>query len=88
MKYADVAVKCPSYSPFCYAIPPHLNMHTGQAVWGPFGSRIVQGIVVQLREIPSVNVVKEIDDVIDGYPLLSATQVELAHWISRQYLAS
>lgn len=88
MKYADVAVKCPSYFPFCYAIPPHLNVHTGQAVWVPFGSRIVQGIVVQLREIPSVNVVKEIDDVITGYPLLSATQVELAQWISRQYLAS
>jgi len=87
MKYADVAVKCPSYSPFCYAIPPHLNVHIGQAVWVPFGSRIVQGIVVQLGEIPSVDVVKEIVDVITGYPLLSATQMQLAQWISKHYLS-
>jgi len=87
MKYADVAVKCPSYSPFCYAIPPHLNVHIGQAVWVPFGSRIVQGIVVQLGEIPSVDVVKEIVDVITGYPLLSPTQIQLAQWISKHYLS-
>ncbi len=87
MSYAHVAVDCPSYSPFCYAIPAHLKVDVGQAIWVPFGPRTVQGIVVRLSEAPSVDVVKEIVDVTTGYPLLSPTQIQLAQWISRHYLS-
>lgn len=87
MSYAHVAVNCPSYSPFCYAIPAHLQVDVGQAIWVPFGPRIVQGVVVRLSEAPSVDAVKEIVDVITGYPLLSPTQIQLAQWISKHYLS-
>jgi len=87
MSYAHVAVNSPSYSSFCYAIPPHLKVAPGQAVWVPFGSRVIQGIVVGLSQEPSVAVVKEIAEVITARPLLSATQLELARWISSYYLA-
>jgi primosomal protein N' (replication factor Y) len=87
MSYAHVAVNCPSYSPFCYAIPAHLKVDVGQVIWVPFGPRTVQGIVVRLSEAPSVDVVKEIVDVATGYPLLSPTQIQLAQWISRHYLS-
>lgn len=87
MSYAHVAVNCPSYSPFCYAIPAHLKVEVGQAIWVPFGPRIVQGVVVRVSEAPSVDAVKEIVDVITGYPLLSPTQIQLAQWISKYYLS-
>src|SRR4030042_6039392 len=88
MNYAEVAVNFPgSHSTFCYAIPPQLNVAVGQAVWVPFGSRVIQGVVVELSSQPSVEATKEIADIITAYPLLSPIQIKLAHWISAHYLS-
>jgi len=87
MKYAEVAVNSPgSHSTFCYSIPAQLNIAVGQAVWVPFGSRVIQGIVSRLSDQPSVEITKEIADVITSGPLLSPIQIELAQWISDHYL--
>ena len=84
MKYAEVAVNSPiaRRRTFSYSIPPHLTVFVGQAVWVPFGSRVLQGIVVQLSPLPSVEATKEIADIISPRPLLSPEQVELAFWLS------
>jgi primosomal protein N' (replication factor Y) len=88
MNYAGVAVNSPgSRSIFCYAIPPRLNVNIGQAVWVPFGSRIVQGIVRELSGEPAVEETKEIAGIITDLPQLSPTQMELARWISEYYFA-
>ena len=88
MKYAEVAVNSPaSRSTFTYAIPARLSIHIGQAVWVPFGSRILQGIVVELSDQPSVETTKEIADLVTGTPVLSSRQTELARWISERYLS-
>ena len=88
MKYADVAVNSPgSRSLFCYAIPLRLSIDVGQAVWVPFGSRVIQGIVAELRDQPSVEAIKEIADTITSYPLLTTIQIKLAQWISEHYLS-
>ena len=88
MNYAEVAVNSPgSRSTFCYAIPPQLSISVGQAVWVPFGSRVIQGIVVELSDQPSVEATKEIAGVITDYPLLSPVQIRLAQWISEHYLS-
>ncbi len=88
MRYAEVAVNFPgSRSTFCYAIPSQLNVSVGQAVWVPFGSRIVQGIVIELSGQPSVKETREIFNIITTYPLLSTAQIELAQWISQYYLS-
>jgi len=88
MNYAEVAVNSPgSRSTFCYAIPARLNINVGQAVWVPFGSRVIQGIVVELSDQPSVEEPKEIADLITDYPVLSSIQIELAQWISEHYLS-
>ena len=88
MRYAEVAVNFPVTRPtFCYAIPSNLNTEPGQAVWVPFGSRNLPGIIVELREQPSVETVKEIAGVIIARPLLSPLQIELACWISQRYLS-
>jgi primosomal protein N' (replication factor Y) len=88
MNYAEVAVNSPgSRSTFCYAIPPALNVSAGQAVWVPFGSRLIQGIVLRLSDEPSVEETKEIAGIVADFPLLSLIQIKLAQWISEHYFA-
>src|SRR5512136_2344556 len=88
MNYAGVAVDSPgSRSTFCYTIPPGLSINVGQAVWVPFGSRIVRGIVFELLEKPAVEETKEIAGIITDSPSLSPTQLKLAQWISEHYFA-
>jgi primosomal protein N' (replication factor Y) len=88
MNYAEVAVNSPgSRSTFCYAIPPGLNISAGQAVWVPFGSRVIQGIVLRLSDEPSVEETKEIAGVVSDFSLLSPIQIKLAQWISDHYFA-
>lgn len=88
MNYAEVAVNSPgSRSTFCYAVPPRLSISVGQAVWVPFGSRVIQGIVLGLSAEPSIQETKEIVGIIADVPLLSRIQLELAQWISKHYFA-
>ena len=89
MNYAEVAVNSPiaQRRSFCYSIPPELKIDIGQAVWVPFGSKTLQGIVVKLSGYPSFEVTKEIDSIITSFPLLSSVQIEIALWLSKHYLA-
>jgi primosomal protein N' (replication factor Y) len=88
MNYAEVAVNSPgSRSTFCYAIPPGLNISAGQAVWVPFGSRVIQGIVLRLSDEPAVEETKEIVGIVVDFPLLSPIQIQLAQWISEHYFS-
>ncbi len=90
MKYAEVAVNSPiaRRRSFCYSVPLQFNVTIGQAVWVPFGSKVLQGIVIKLTDFPSFEDTKEIADIISSGPLLSLNQVGLALWLSEYYLAS
>jgi len=89
MNYAEVAVNSPiaQRRSFCYSIPPELRVEVGQAVWVPFGSRTLQGIIVSVSDRPSFEVTKEIIDVITTSSLLSAVQVDVALWLSKHYMS-
>ena len=88
MNYAEVAVNSPgSRSSFCYTIPPRLNISVGQAVWVPFGTRVVQGIVLRLSNEPAVEETKAIAGIVADFPLLSPIQIKLAQWISEYYFS-
>ena len=89
MKYAEVAVNSPiaRRRTFCYSIPPYISVTIGHGVWVPFGPKVLQGIVVSLSQVPSVDVTKEIISLISFNPLLSPIQVTLALWLSEYYLA-
>jgi primosomal protein N' (replication factor Y) len=89
MKYAEVAVNSPiaQRRSFCYSIPHELAIDIGQAVWVPFGSKILQGIVVKVSDYPSFEVTKEISGLITSFPLLSAARLELVFWLSEYYLS-
>jgi primosomal protein N' (replication factor Y) len=89
MGYAEVSVNSPvaQRRTFSYAIPSGLNIDVGQAVWVPFGDKLLQGIVLQLTEHPAVEETREITGVIESRPLLSPPRILLARWLSEYYLS-
>ncbi len=74
---------------FHYAIPPNLaaTLRPGHLVWVPFGQEERQGLVVGLDEQAPVPEVKPIRRLAYPDPLLQPYQIELAFWMSREYLA-
>ena len=89
MGYAEVSVNSPvaQRRTFSYAIPPGLSVEVGQAVWVPFGDKLLQGIILELTDFPSVEETREIAGIIDPSPLLSPAHVSLARWLSEHYLS-
>ena len=89
MKYAEVAVNSPiaQRRTFCYSVPPHLSVDVGQAVWVPFGAKVLQGVIVEISDRPSVEITKEISSLITSSPVLSPRQIELALWLSEHYIS-
>jgi len=89
MRYAEVSVNSPvaQRRTFSYAIPQDLSIDVGQAVWAPFGEKLLQGIVLELSHFPAVEETREIAGTIDPHPLLSPPHVSLARWISEYYLS-
>lgn len=76
--------------PFDYIVPEPLQswIAVGSRVAVPFGPRAVQGFVVGLcdRTGEEGRKLKEIDSVLDVEPPLTQELVELAAWMSKQYL--
>jgi primosomal protein N' (replication factor Y) len=89
MEYAEVSVNSPAARrlAFSYAVPPDIGIEVGQAIWVPFGDKQLQGIVLELSDIPPDIETREIAGLIESHPLLSPYQVSLARWISEYYLA-
>jgi primosomal protein N' (replication factor Y) len=87
--YAEVCVNSPiaQRRTFSYSIPPNLDLAVGQAVWVPFGPKVLQGVVFELTDHPAVEETREIAGVIDSGPVLTPLQIQLARWISEYYLA-
>ena len=87
--YADVAVNSPAArrSVFSYSIPSERSLQVGHAVWVPFGSRTLQGIVVALTSQPAVSETREVEGMVATEPVLAPVQVALARWMSERYLA-
>jgi len=89
MGYAEVSVNSPiaQRRTFSYTIPSNLTVDVGQAVWIPFGEKLLQGIVLELSDYPSVEETREIAGIIDPHPVLSLPQIKLTRWISEHYLS-
>ena len=89
MKYAEVSVNAPAAQrqTFSYSIPSELTVDAGQAVYVPFGQKTVQGIVIELADVPAFEPTRDITGVIESQPLLSPKQILLAKWLSDYYLS-
>jgi primosomal protein N' (replication factor Y) len=90
MRYADVAVDIPALPgrSFTYSIPFGLTVSPGHLVRVPFGRRYVHGIVLTLRCDSPVEETREIEEVVEQFPLLSSVHLEVARWISEYYRSS
>jgi primosomal protein N' (replication factor Y) len=53
----------------------------------PFGSRVIQGIVIRLSDKPAVAETKEIAGIVADFPLVSPIKIKLAQWISEHYFS-
>ncbi|MEO1768600.1 primosomal protein N' [Candidatus Enterococcus ferrettii] len=86
MKLAQVIVDVPAMQtdqPFTYLIPPQMAVETGMRVEVSFGSRHVQGFVVNIAEtseLPADNL-KEIIRVLDLTPVLNQELLQLADYM-------
>ena len=89
MKYAEVAVDAPvgHDHTFTYSIPSSMDVRAGQLVRVPFGPRTLQGVVFALTDSSPVAESRDILSVDDG-PVLTATQLSLARWVSDYYISS
>ncbi len=89
MAYAEVSVNSPlaQRRTFSYSIPTGLDVSVGQAVWVPFGDKLLQGIVLELTDHPAVAETRDIAGLIEPRPLLSEFHVKLARWLSDYYLS-
>lgn len=89
MPFAEVAVNAaaPIRQAFTYRIPEGLPVMPGHAVYVPFGSRTLQGIVLDLTERSDFAQTRDIADIIDPRPLLSPAHIQIARWLSDYYLA-
>jgi primosomal protein N' (replication factor Y) len=87
--FAEVAVNAgqPARMAFTYSVPPEMALTAGQAVFVPFGPRMLQGVVLALTDQSSVESIRPIDAVADPQPVLDVTRIELAKWLSQTYLA-
>jgi len=89
MAYAEVAVNAgaPIRQTFTYLIPEGMPLGVGQAVYVPFGSRRLQGVVLEMTETPAFPDARDVEAVIAPEPLLSSERAALARWLSDHYLA-
>ena len=85
---ARIAVSTATYAidkPYDYAIPESLRgkIAVGMRVLIPFGpgGRITEGFVLSLCDHSAYPNLKEIEDVLDEEPVLSAEKMKLALWV-------
>ncbi|MFQ5613175.1 MAG: primosomal protein N' [Anaerolineae bacterium] len=74
---------------FHYHIPPHLKKHirVGHWVSVPFRHEELRGVVVALADTAPVADTRPLSELLDPDPVLTPIQIELAYWLSREYLA-
>ena len=90
IRYAEVAVDAAvAHSrTFSYSVPPRFTVEPGQLVWVPFGRRVIQGLVVELVDIPNVPETRAILQPVEPAPLISPHHLQLGRWISSHYRCS
>jgi primosomal protein N' (replication factor Y) len=89
MAFVEVAVNSglPHRQSFSYAVPEGMTLQAGDAVFVPFGRRFLQGIVLEVVDVPAFADPKPVDARISDTPAISTERVRLARWIADYYLS-
>ena len=90
LRYAEVAVDAAvgHSRTFSYSVPPRFTVEPGQLVWVPFGARVLQGLVVELVDVPNVPETRDILQPVEPSPLIGPQHLKLGRWISAHYRCS
>ncbi|MGH2536823.1 MAG: replication restart helicase PriA [Candidatus Promineifilaceae bacterium] len=90
--YAEVVVniEAPLEGTFHYHVPRDLEaqLQLGQLVEVEFGRRLAQAIVVAFSPAAPVAETKPVIAVIEAQPVIRPAQLELARWLSHEYLTA
>ena len=87
-KWADILFPHPPHQRFTYAVPENMRdaLSIGQRVIVSLGRRKCTGFLVDWVPRPEIEDVRDIEDIVDPYPLLSTELLELTKWVSEYYL--
>ena len=88
--YIQVAVNVPQVSSiFDYHLPPELEGRVipGCLVIVPFGSQMVQGIVLAQVDTASVPTTRPVTSLVDPGPVLTGAQMQLAQRLAEETLS-
>ena len=79
---------------YTYRLPERLRDQgsAGHLVQVPLGASSAQGIIIALADqppdgLPSGTAIREVTEILDPLPVVTHTQIALARWVSREYLA-
>ncbi len=89
MIFVQISVNIPAISGvFDYHVPPKLEgkINIGHLVTVPFNKQVVQGVVLRFVEIPAVEDTKDVIDLLDSLPVLTAAQIALAEKMAEEML--
>src|SRR5688572_14676858 len=89
MTFVEVAVNSglPHKGSFSYAVPDGMTLVTGDAVFVPFGRRYLQGIVMDVVDVPAFSEPKPVDARLGDGPVIAKERVELAQWVRDYYVS-
>ena len=89
MDYVDLILPVPLQGLFTYAVPEGMTVAVGCRVLVTFGrSKKYLGIVMRVhQQKPEGYAVKDIMEVMDRQPMVTALQLELWRWISDYYMS-
>ncbi len=87
--YAEIAVDAPVQNTFHYHIPAALagKLAPGHLVQVAFGTALQHGIVLALHDSSPIEQTKPVHTLLDPQPVVTPQQIELARWMSQEYLA-
>ena len=88
--YVRIAVNVPHVQGiFDYHLPEESqdDFKLGQLVKVPFGRQSVQGVIIDFPERPAVTQTKAVQKILDRTPVVTASQIELAQYISNETLS-
>ena len=85
---ADVVVPGPFQAPLSYCLPPTGEVLPGQRVRVPLRKKTVVGLVTGSRQVSEEEAgrLKPVEAILDEKPLVEASLLAIADWISRYYL--
>ena len=89
MSYADVILPVPLRGVFTYALAEGMSVQVGERVLVPFGrSKTYVGLVARVHDQkPADYDVKDILQLLDVAPIVTAEQLRLWQWVSDYYLS-